>query len=110
MEHVTEILEPYADKVQEAVTKLTALQGFGAAVLTVGLIALAWFILTKPIKLLFKLITNTVLGFISLAVINYLGSFIGVSIGVNWINALIVGILGVPGVAVLFLVRWLMMV
>ena len=47
------------------------------------------------------------LGFLILILINYLGSYIGISIGINWINALVVGILGLPGAALLLILHWL---
>lgn len=66
-------------------------------------------ILRKPIKIILKLALNTLIGFLSLFVLNWLGAFIGVSIAVNWINALLVGIFGVPGVALILLLKWLVM-
>ena len=63
---------------------------------------------TSPIKIIFKLLLNTILGFFALIAINYFGAFIGLTIGVNFINALVIGCLGVPGVGLLLLLRWLM--
>ena len=48
------------------------------------------------------------MGFVILFVVNWLGGFVGVSLGVNWINALVAGILGVPGVVLLLLVKYLL--
>lgn len=62
----------------------------------------------KPMKLVFKFLLNTILGFVALILINFVGSFIGISIGVNWLNAAIVGILGLPGVALLLILQWLL--
>jgi len=64
-------------------------------------------ILKKPIRLLLKLAVNTVFGFIGLAVVNLVGGFFGVTLGVNLLNALVVGVLGLPGVALLLIVKWL---
>lgn len=64
-------------------------------------------ILRKPIKIVLKLVLNTVAGFIALFVLNWLGSFIGITMAINWINAVIVGVLGVPGVALILLLQWL---
>lgn len=60
-----------------------------------------------PIRLLFKFLINTVVGFLALLAVNWLGGFVGIAIAVNWVNAAVVGILGVPGVALLLLLRWL---
>jgi len=81
--------------------------GPGIIIAAVGLLLLALAILKFPIKIIFKLIINTVIGFVALLLLNYAGGFIGVSITVNWINALIVGVLGVPGVALILLLQWL---
>lgn len=80
-------------------------------IITVAILALIVFIiLKKPIKIIFKLILNTIIGFLALFAINYLGAFIGITIAVNWINAVIIGVLGVPGVALILLLRWLFVV
>jgi inhibitor of the pro-sigma K processing machinery len=65
-------------------------------------------IFTAPIRILFKLALNTILGFFALILINFFGSMIGVTIGVNLVNALVIGCLGVPGVGLLLLLKWLM--
>lgn len=50
-----------------------------------------------PIKIICKLIINSILGVILLYIINLVGSMWGLHIGINVITALIVGILGIPG-------------
>ena len=82
----------------------------GAAVAAVVLIILIIKIFKTPIKLLFKLCINTVIGFLALMAFNYLGAYINISIGISWINALIVGIFGVPGFALLLILKWLMII
>ena len=64
----------------------------------------------EPMKLAFKVLLNILIGFIALILINFFGSFIGISIGINWINALIIGLLGVPGVALLLVLQWLLLI
>ena len=41
-----------------------------------------------------------------LALIAPLGSAMGVSLGVNLFNALVLGVLGLPGLGLLLLLRW----
>ena len=70
-------------------------------------------ILYSSIMLLFwllrlKFIFNTLLGFAVLIIVNFLGGYIGISLGVNWINAVVIGILGLPGVALLLVLQWLL--
>ena len=67
-------------------------------------------IFTKPIRLVFKLLLNIAFGFLALLILNFLGGFIGIELGVNWLNAAIVGILGLPGVALLLILRWLLLI
>lgn len=86
---------------------MAGLQTTGIIIIIAILALVVFIILRKPIKIIFKLILNTVIGFLALFVINYLGSFIGISIAVNWINAVIVGVLGVPGVALILLLKWI---
>ncbi len=102
----TEIVEGI---VEDAVEKLSAMDNITSLIIVAVLGLLAFYILTKPLRMLLKLAVNTVLGFVSLIAVNYLGGFIGVTLGVNWVNAIIVAIFGVPGVCVMFALRWLSM-
>lgn len=70
-----------------------------------GLLALIVF--RKPMKFILRLALSTFLGFLALFLINYLGALIGITFAINWINAAVVGILGLPGVALLLLIEWL---
>ena len=72
-----------------------------------GLIVLylvGW-ILLVPLKFVFKLIFNGLIGGIVLLIINLIGGFAGIHIGVNPITALVTGVLGVPGVALLLVLQ-----
>lgn len=74
------------------------------------LIVLSFTIFKKSLKLIFKLLLNTVIGIIALILVNSIGALIGISIGINLVNALVVGIFGVPGVALLLLLQWLLII
>ena len=63
-------------------------------------------IFSTPLRWAFKLLINALSGFVGLFVLNYLGGFIGIELGVNWINAIAVGALGVPGVVLLLLLKY----
>jgi inhibitor of the pro-sigma K processing machinery len=60
-----------------------------------------------PIRWIFKLLINTAAGFVFLFLFNYIGAFIGLALGINIINAVIIGILGIPGLILLLLVKWI---
>ena len=65
-------------------------------------------LLAKPIRFIFKMLINTVLGFILLWLINFFGSGIGISLDLSLLNALVVGVLGIPGVLLLLAIRYLL--
>ena len=54
-----------------------------------------------PIKIIFKLMLNSLLGVILLYVINLVGMIWWLHIGINFITAIIVGLLGIPGAILL---------
>jgi inhibitor of the pro-sigma K processing machinery len=81
---------------------IIAAYAFGLIILFV----IGWLILI-PLRYILKLIVNGIIGGIVLIVLNFFGGFIGLHIGVNPITALIVGILGVPGVILLILVQYI---
>ena len=62
-------------------------------------------ILLFPIKKIVKLLINSILGAILIFFINLIGSAWGFTIGLNVITALCVGILGIPGVILLVILK-----
>ena len=60
---------------------------------------------SAPLKLALKLLINTLLGFVLLWFLNAAGLLAKLSLGLNLFNALIIGALGVPGLALLVLLR-----
>lgn len=75
----------------------------GLALLTIAARAFS-----APLRLAAKAAINMVLGFAALLALNATSSITGVSLGLNFFNALIVGILGVPGLVLLLLVQWVL--
>ena len=66
---------------------------------------LAKFILNLNTKRIIELILNIVLGIVVLWLINKFGTTLGISIPINIVTALVVGILGFPGVIILVLLN-----
>lgn len=64
-------------------------------------------ILAWPIKKIIKMILNIVLGGALLIVVNMIGANFGFVIPLNWITALVVGVLGIPGLIVLVILTLL---
>ena len=58
-----------------------------------------------PIKTILKLIINSVLGGLTIFIINIIGSLWGFHIGLNLITSIFVGILGVPGAIVIGIIK-----
>ena len=56
-----------------------------------------------PLKMILKLIINSVIGGVVIVIINAVGANLGLLIPLNMINALIVGVLGLPGAILLLL-------
>lgn len=60
-----------------------------------------------PIKWIIKLIFNSILGALLIYAINLVGSIWGFHIGLNFLTAVIVGILGIPGAICLIVIALL---
>ncbi|MBP2645153.1 MAG: sigmaK-factor processing regulatory protein BofA [Firmicutes bacterium] len=58
-----------------------------------------------PIKFVFRLIYNAIIGGIMLWGVNFLGGYFDFTIAINPITALVAGILGIPGVVLLILFK-----
>ena len=71
--------------------------------IAIVVLLLAKFVLNLNIKRIIELIVNILLGIIVLWLINKFGGSYGIFIPINIITALIVGILGLPGVIILLL-------
>ena len=64
-------------------------------------------LLYLPAKMLFILLGNGLVGGGLLALFNVMGSFWGISIGINAFTAMLVGLLGAPGIILLLVLRHL---
>lgn len=66
----------------------------------VGLMAVYFLgrLLIVPIKTLLKLVLNSIIGGVILMVINFFGGSLGIFLPVNFLTAVIAGLLGIPGV------------
>lgn len=57
----------------------------------------------QPLKLLFRLIINSLAGLAVLLCFNFLQGVTGVAVGINLFSVLLTGFLGLPGAALLLL-------
>ena len=60
-----------------------------------------------PIKTILKLVVNSIFGGILIYGVNWIGSIFSFHIGLNFITAVLVGILGVPGAVLLVIIKLL---
>lgn len=81
----------------------------GVMAVTGGLgLLLLLVLLRKPIGGALRLLGRTGAGLCALAVFAPLGNWLGVGLGVNLWNALVLGCLGVPGFGLLLMLRWVL--
>ncbi len=79
-----------------------------AAVLAGFLLLALLRVFSTPLRLALKLLVNTLLGFLALWAVNLTAAVTGVSLGLNLMNALVIGILGLPGFVLLLLAQWVL--
>lgn len=80
--------------------------GYAAWCLAGLLLCAALLVLRRPAARLLRLALRSSVGLAALALFSQVGGFLGVSLGVNLVNALILGTLGVPGFGLLLLLQW----
>ena len=61
-----------------------------------------------PLRVALKLLLNTLLGFLALWAVNLTAAWTGIALGLNLWNALVIGVLGLPGFVLLLLVQWVL--
>lgn len=61
-----------------------------------------------PLKLALRVALHAALGLGAIWLLNLTTPYTGLSLGLNWFNGLVAGVLGVPGFLLLVLVRWVL--
>ena len=79
-----------------------------AVLLALFLLAALIRIFRTPLRLALRLLANTLLGFLALWVVNLTAGFTGILLGLNLMNALVIGVLGLPGLVLLLLTQWVL--
>ena len=72
------------------------------------LITVALALLRRPLARLCRLGARSAGALALLAVFQPVGRLLGLTLGANWLNALVLGVLGLPGVGLLFLLQWVL--
>ena len=87
---------------------MTPLPGYMAWCLVGLLLCAALLVLRRPAARLLRLALRSSVGLAVLALFSQVGHLIGVSLGVNLVNALVLGLLGIPGFGLLLLLQWVL--
>ena len=64
--------------------------------------------LRRPLAQLIRLALRSSVGLAVLALFSQIGRLAGISLGVNLVNALVLGLLGVPGFGLLLMLQWVL--
>lgn len=72
------------------------------------LLCAALLVLRRPAARLLRLTLRSSVGLAALALFSQLGQLIGVHLGVNLVNALVLGLLGLPGFGLLLMLQWVL--
>lgn len=72
------------------------------------LITVALALLRRPLARLCRLGARSARALALLAVLQPVWRLLGLTLGANWLNALVLGVLGLPGVGLLFLLQWVL--
>lgn len=79
-------------------------------VLLAVIVLAALILLRRPLRALLRLLGRMMAGLVGLFAFSQVGGLIGVTLGVNLINALVVALLGMPGFGLLLMVNWVLRV
>ena len=76
-----------------------------ALIVPVVIAVLVFKLLFSQVKLIWKIVVNSLSGFICLWLLNLASGITGIVFEINFITALLVGFLGVPGILLLLIGR-----
>ena len=87
---------------------MTSLPGYMAWCLAGLVLCAALLLLRRPAARLLRLALRSSIGLAALALFAQVSHLIGVSLGVNLVNALVLGLLGLPGFGLLLMLQWIL--
>ena len=62
----------------------------------------------RPAARVLRLALRSSVGLAALALFSQVGQLVGVQLGVNLVNALVLGVLGLPGFGLLLMLQWVL--
>lgn len=87
---------------------MTGLPGYVAWCLAGLVLCGALLLLRRPAARLIRLALRSGVGLAALALLSQVGHLVGVRLGVNLFNALVLGLLGLPGFGLLLMLQWVL--
>lgn len=87
---------------------MSPLSGYAAWCLAGLVLCAALLLLRRPVALLLRLLLRSGVGLAVLALLAQVGHLMGISLGVNLVNALVLGLLGAPGLGLLMMMQWVL--
>ena len=87
---------------------MNSLPGYAAWCLAGLILCAALLLLRRPVAWMLRLLFRSGVGLAVLALFSQIGHLIGVTLGVNLVNALVLGVLGVPGLGLLLMMQWVL--
>ena len=87
---------------------MNPMPGYMAWCLAGLLLCAALLLLRRPVARLLQLALRSSVGLAVLALFSQVGGFVGIKLGVNLVNALVLGLLGIPGFGLLLLLQWVL--
>lgn len=85
---------------------MSPVPGYMAWCLAGLVLCAALLLLRRPVARLLRLALRSSVGLAVLALFSQVSQLIGVSLGVNLVNALVLGALGAPGFGLLLMLQW----
>ncbi len=82
------------------------LSGYMAWCLAGLLLCAVLLLLRRPVARLLRLALRSSVGLAALALFSQVGGLVGINLGVNLVNALVLGVLGLPGFGLLLMLQW----
>lgn len=87
---------------------MSPIPGYLAWCLAGLVLCAALLLLRRPVTRLLRLTLRSLVGLAVLALFSQAGRLVGIQLGVNLVNALVLGLLGVPGFGLLLMLQWVL--
>ncbi len=85
---------------------MSPMPGYVAWCLAGLVLCAALLLLRRPAAWLLRLALRSSVWLAVLALFSQVGRLVGISLGVNLVNALVLGVLGAPGLGLLLMLQW----